>query len=143
MNGTSRRPTAERQPPLTLAANHNSAAKGVGGIQRNSELRMTRQRLHRAICGHGPGHFTADRTSGYTLGAEVPWGQFLFGANYTSVKYESAAGQDLSLGKVAVGVRYGLSKSTFLYASASQATGDLKDYIAQNGVTQAGLRVAF
>jgi hypothetical protein len=40
-------------------------------------------------------------------------------------------------------VRYGLSKTAFLYASASQATGDLKDYIAQEGVTQAGLRVSF
>jgi len=132
---------------LTLAANYNfGIVKVLGGIQRNSELRTTSG--NGAFIGNnlvvtGPVSFTADKTSGYTLGAELPWGQFLFGANYTRVKYESAAGQDLSLGKVAVGVRYGLSKSTFLYASASQATGDLKDYIAQNGVTQAGLRVAF
>lgn len=132
---------------LTLAANYNFGSfKLFGGIQRNSELRTTSGNgafIGSNLVVTGPVSFTADAIKGYTVGAEVPWGRFLFGANYTAVKYESAAGQDLSLGKAAVGVRYGLSKSHFLYASASQATGDLKDYIAQSGVAQAGLRVAF
>ncbi|MEK8033441.1 porin [Ideonella sp. DXS29W] len=132
---------------LTLAANYDfGSVKVLGGVQRNSELRTTSGNgafIGSNLVVTGPVSFTAEQINGYTLGAEVPWGRFLFGANYTGVKYESATGQSLSLGKVALGARYGLSKTTFVYASASQATGDLKDYIAQRSVTQAGLRVSF
>ncbi|MGM9486814.1 porin [Ideonella sp. YS5] len=132
---------------LTLAANYDfGVVKVLGGLQRNSELRTTSGNgafIGSNLVVTGPVSFTADQIKGYTIGAEVPWGRFTFGANYTGVKYEAADGQNLSLGKVAVGVRYGLSKTAFLYASASQATGDLKDYIAQEGVSQAGLRVSF
>jgi len=133
---------------LTMGANYNFGAfKLLAGVQRNRDLAL----------GSGNGAaagvsnltvttattFTAARTDDYTVGVEVPVGNFLLGTNYTAVKYQSATGTSATLGKVAVGARYGLSKSTFLYTSASQATGDLKDYISQNRVLQAGLRTAF
>jgi predicted porin len=132
---------------LTLAANYDfKTFKLYGGIQRNKDLSPASG--NGAFIGNnlvvtGPISFTATEINGYTVGGEVPMGAFLFGANYTTVKYESAAGQDLSLGKFAIGARYGLSKSTFLYTSASRATGDLKDYIAQESVVQAGIRTSF
>jgi general bacterial porin, GBP family len=133
---------------LTVGANYNFGAfKLLAGVQRNRDLALN--------SGNGAAAgvsnltvttattFTAARTDDYTVGVEVPVGNFLLGTNYTSVKYQSATGTSATLGKVAVGARYGLSKNTFLYTSASQATGDLKDYISQNRVVQAGLRTAF
>ena len=38
---------------------------------------------------------------------------------------------------------HGLSKNTFLYAGVSMSTGDLKDFIAEKTVTQAGMRPTF
>jgi GBP family porin len=133
---------------LTVSANYNFGSfKLLGGLQRNSDL----------ATGSGNGAFTggnltvvdangslvASKLNGYTLGAELPMGNILWGANYTTVKYESAAGDSKSLGKLALGARYGFSKNTFAYAGLSVATGDLKDYIAQKTVTQLGLRTAF
>lgn len=133
---------------LTVSANYNFGSfKLLGGLQRNSDL----------ATGSGNGAFTganltvtdaagtlvASKLNGYTLGAELPMGNLLWGANYTAVKYESSTGASKGLGKLALGVRYGFSKNTFGYASFSTATGDLKDYIAQKTVTQVGLRTAF
>lgn len=132
---------------LTLAANYNFGSfKLLGGVQRNRQL----------ATGSGNGAFTganlvvtgdttltADRTDAYTVGVELPHGNFLFGANYSLVTYADAGSHSLNLGKFALGARYGLSKNTFLYAALSQATGDLKDYIAQKSVVQAGMRMAF
>jgi general bacterial porin, GBP family len=38
---------------------------------------------------------------------------------------------------------YTLSKNTFLYSGYSVSTGDLKNYIAEEQVFQAGLRMAW
>jgi predicted porin len=70
-------------------------------------------------------------------------GALTWGINYSGVKYESTGGADATLGKAAIAARYGLSKNTFLYAGVSTATGDLKNYIAENRVVQAGLRMAW
>ncbi|MEK8047546.1 porin [Ideonella margarita] len=132
---------------LTVAANYNFGSfKVLGGIQRNRDLVTTSG--NGAFTGSnltvtGDVTFAMDRTTGSTVGVEVPMGQWLFGANYTTVKYANAAGTSQTLGKAAAGARYGLSKNTFLYAAASVATGDLKDYISQKSVTQVGLRAAF
>lgn len=133
---------------LTLAANYNfGPVKVLGGVQRNRDLATTS--VNGAFTGNnltvtGDSTFAMDRSDGTTIGVEVPITQWvLLGANYTRVKYANAAGQNETLGKVAFGARYALSKNTFLYASVSQATGGLKDYISQKGVTQVGLRTAF
>lgn len=133
---------------LTLGANYNFGSfKLLGGLQRNKDLA--------ANSGNGAfvvtaapvvtttSTFTVTKSSGYTFGAELPVDKFLFGLNYSKVKYESAGSANADLGKVALGARYGLSKNTFLYSSFSVATGDLKDYISQKRVVQAGLRTAF
>jgi GBP family porin len=133
---------------LTLAANYNfGPLKLLGGIQRNDDLTTTAG--NGAFTGanllvtSGAGTFTAAKTDGYTVGVEIPMGAMTWGINYSGVKYESAAGQDATLGKAAFAGRYGLSKSTFLYAGFSVSTGDLKDYITENRVIQAGLRMAW
>lgn len=133
---------------LTLAANYNFGfVKVLGGVQRNRDLITTS--VNGAFTGNnltvtGDTTFVMDRSDGSTIGVEVPvTTQVLLGANYTRVKYANAAGQDSNLGKAAFGARYAFSKNTFLYASMSQATGDLKDYISQKSVTQIGLRTAF
>jgi general bacterial porin, GBP family len=133
---------------LTVGANYNfGPLKLLGGIQRDSELTTTAG--NGAFTGtslavaSGGGSFTASKINGYTLGVEIPVGALTWGINYSGVKYESASGQSATLGKGAVAARYGLSKNTYLYAGASFATGDLKDYISEQRVIQAGLRTAF
>lgn len=133
---------------LTVAGNYNfGVAKLVGGFQRNDKLALGSG--NGAFIGNNllvtsdKGTFAMAETSGYTIGVEVPVGVTTFGANYSSVKYESAAGQSATLGKVAAAARYGLSKTTFLYAGFSMATGDLKEYIAEKRVVQAGVRMAW
>jgi predicted porin len=133
---------------LTLGANYNfGAAKLLGGYQSNKNL--TTVSVNGAASGvsnlivTGPISFTARDSSGYTLGVEVPLGLYLIGANYTAMKYESAAGQSQTMGKAALAARYALSKNSYLYAGASLATGDLKGYISQKRVLQAGMRTAF
>lgn len=133
---------------LTFAANYNfGPVKLLGGVQRNSDLTTTSG--NGAAVGVSNLIVTGDTTltmqdlNGYTLGAEVPAGAFLLGANYTLVNYEAANGDSLDLGKLAFGARYSLSKNTFLYTSASFAAGDLKNYITQERVIQAGIRMAF
>lgn len=90
----------------------------------------------------GPVRFVADELRGYTVGAAVPVQAWTFGANYTWTRY-ARAGQSLDLGRVAAGARYSLSKSTQLYAAASVATGDLKEYLLEKRMLQAGVRMAF
>jgi predicted porin len=133
---------------LTVAANYNfGVLKVLGGIQRNDDLTTTAG--NGAFTGanlsvtSGKGTFTVTKIDGYTVGVEIPVGAMTLGINYSGVKYESAAGQDVTLGKAAFAGRYALSKSTFLYAGFSVSTGDLKEYITENRVVQAGLRMAW
>ena len=133
---------------LTLAANYDfGVVKLVGGFQDNSKL--TTGSGNGAASGvsnlvvTGPATFNMRETRGYTVGVEVPIGLTLLGVNHTLVRYESATGQSQDLGKLALSARYALSKSTFLYAGGSIATGDLKDYISQKTVLQAGMRTSF
>jgi len=133
---------------LTIGANYDfGVVKVLGGIQDNKNLTTTSGNGAASGVSNlivtGATSFTARDTRGYTVGVEVPVGLTLIGANYTVVKYESAAGQSQDLGKLALAARYALSKTTFLYAGASMATGDLKDYISQKTVLQAGMRTAF
>ena len=133
---------------LTVGANYNfGPLKLLGGIQRNEDLTTTAGNGAftggNLIVTRSGGSFTADETNGYTIGVEAPVGAFTLGANYTGVKYENSAGSSATLGKVAAAARYGLSKNTFLYTGISVATGDLKDYISEQRVIQAGLRMAW
>jgi len=132
---------------LTLAANYNfGPVKLLAGIQRNRKLSTASgngafQGSNLTVTGDTT--FTADHTNGSTVGVEVPLGNWLLGANFSQVTYSPVTGSGLKLGKLAAGARYSLSKNTYLYTSASTATGDLKDYISQKSVVQAGLRTAF
>jgi len=133
---------------LTVGANYNfGPVKLLGGIQRNSELTTTAG--NGAFTGatlavtSAAGTFTADKINGYTVGVEIPVGAMTYGVNYSGVKYEGVSGKSATLGKVALAGRYGLSKNTFLYAGVSGSTGDLKDYISEERVVQAGLRMAW
>ena len=139
---------ADTNKSLSVTANHNfGPVKLLGGLQRNRDLATGSG--NGAAVGvsnlvvTGARSFTMDRLDGYTLGVEVPIGLTTLGANYTRMKYANRAGADATLGKAALAARYALSKNTFLYAGASIATGELKEYIAQERVLQAGLRMAF
>ncbi len=134
---------------ITFGANYNfGPVKLLGGVQMNTDLALGSG--NGAFIGNNlivtydaPTTFTADEINGYTLGVQVPVGQLTLGANYTGVKYENAAGRSATLGKAAFMGWYALSKSTFLYSGISFSTGDLADYIAENRVFQAGLRMAW
>jgi GBP family porin len=131
----------------TLGLNYNFGNfKLLGGLQKNSDL--VTGSGNGAFTGSnlsvvGDSTFTATKIDGSTLGVEVPTGDFLFGLNYTKVKYGSATGVSQSLGKVAAGVRYTLSGNAYLYTSLSTANGDLADYVAQQRVFQVGTRLSF
>lgn len=142
---------ASTNKSLTVSANYNFGAfKVLGGLQRNRDL----------ATGSGNGAasgvsnlgvtgptaattFTMDQSNGVTVGVEAPFGATTVGVNYTRVTYKAATGADADLGKLAFGLRHGLSKNTFLYSSLSLATGDLKDHISQKRVVQVGLRSSF
>ncbi|MET0334332.1 MAG: porin [Rhizobacter sp.] len=144
----SRTTGADVNKSLTAAANYNfGPVKLLGGIQMNTDLALgsgngafTGANL---LVTSAAGTFTADEINGYTIGVQVPVDRTTFGVNYTGVKYESATGSNATLGKLAVMGWYALSKNTFLYSGISFSTGDLKDYIAENRVFQAGLRMAW
>jgi general bacterial porin, GBP family len=99
--------------------------------------------LSNLVVTSASGTFNATKLQAATVGASVPFGNFVLGANYTVTEYEAANGTNKDVGKMAVGLRYGLSKNTFLYTAFSSATGDLKNDITQKRVVQAGLRTAF
>jgi GBP family porin len=133
---------------LTVGANYNfGPVKLLGGIQRNADLTTTAGNGAftgaNLIVTSGSGSFTADKINGYTVGVEIPTGPMTWGVNYSGVKYEAPSGASATLGKAALAGRYGLSKNTFLYAGVSFSTGDLKDYITEQRVVQAGLRMAW
>lgn len=133
---------------LTVAANYNfGVLKLLGGIQRNADLATGAGNGSfigaNLIVTSGAGSFTADKINGYTLGVEIPSGPVTWGINYSGVKYEAPSGASATLGKAAFTGRYGLSKNTFLYAGFSVSTGDLKTYITEERVVQAGLRMAW
>jgi general bacterial porin, GBP family len=122
------------------------AVKVMGGAQRNQDLTTSSGAGAAAgvpLVVTGATTFTMAQASGWTLGAEVPFGALSLGLNFTRMAYESATGVSADLGKLALGGRYALSKRTFVYAGLSQATGDLKDYINQERVLQLGVRSAF
>ena len=92
----------------------------------------------------GPTSFTIKDINGITIGGEIPVTNALtLGVNYVKVDYKGTNGGSSDLGKMAFSGRYALSKNTFLYAGAYQATGALKDYISQKTVFQGGVRTSF
>ena len=135
---------------LSVSANYNFGSfKLLGGLQRSTNLTTTSGNGTASGVSNltvtGPdGVFTLKNFNGYTVGVEAPvTAATTLGVNYTVMKYEGTLGQTTNVGKLALAARYGLSKNTFLYAGASFATGDLKDYISEKTVVQAGVRTAF
>ncbi len=133
---------------LSASVNYDFGAfKLMGGVQNNTDLATGSG--NGAAVGvsnltvTGPTTFVANEINGYTFGIEAPIGAWKLGANYTAMTYEGATGASANLGKIGLGAAYNLSKRTLLYTSVSFATGDLKDYISQQTVLQAGLRTSF
>lgn len=137
---------------LNIAANYDfGMARVFGGYQRSKELTP----IGMAYSGvpsfnnivpanAATGAFPLDELKGYIVGVAVPIGATTLGAAYTRVRYSNADNTlGATLGKVAVGATYGLSKLTTLYAAASVANGDLKDSIQEKRAIQLGLRKAF
>lgn len=131
----------------TLGANFDfGLVKVFGGYQTGSDLTTNTGNvgaLSNLTVTSNSGTFNATKMNAYTVGASVPFGSFVLGTNYTLTEFKPASGASKDIGKLAVGLRYGLSKNTFLYTAFSGATGDLKDDISAKQVFQAGLRTAF
>jgi len=85
----------------------------------------------------------ATNSSGYTVGALLPFGPLDLMANYTSARYGNDASGDVTVGRWGVGARYALSKRTSVYSVVAFATGDLKNYTNEEQIYQVGLRHAF
>jgi general bacterial porin, GBP family len=122
--------------------------KFEGGLQRNSDLALGSG--NGAAVGvsnlivTGPTSFTLKDSNGLTVGGEIPLGgATTLGLNYVRMNYSGTNGASTDLGKIALSARYALSKNTFLYSGLYVATGELKDYISQARVVQAGMRTAF
>jgi general bacterial porin, GBP family len=131
---------------LTLAGNYDfSNFKLFGGYQKATDLTTNAGSVTGAtnLLVTGPMSFTANELKVSTLGVSIPWGQWLLGTNFVQTTYQNASGTSATLGKLGLGVRYALSKNTFIYAAVGRATGDLKEYITQSQVVQAGVRMAF
>jgi predicted porin len=120
--------------------------KLLGGLQKNADLAL----------GSGNGAFTGsslvatsttattfNEVNAATIGVAIPWEKYLFGLNYTAAKYEGPVGTDQKLGRAGLGVKYGLTDKVFIYSSVAAATGDMKDYISEKTMVQAGLRFGF
>lgn len=132
---------------FTVGGNYNlGLLKLYAGYQRNRDLTVNPGNtgaLGNLVVTGEEGTFTATDIDGYTVGVEVPMGAWTFGVDYVLSKYEDGADGSQDLGKAALAAKYALSKNTFLYAGGSIATGDLKEFIRQERVLHAGLRMAF
>ncbi|MDM4765056.1 porin [Pelomonas sp. SE-A7] len=134
----------------TLAGQHEAlpGLKLMAALQRNRELTTT---AGNGVAGalsnllvDGPVAFTATGLDGITVGLEQnltgPW---ILGLNHTQVRYLGASGQRASYGKLAVSLVYRFSPRTLSYLGLGHSTGDLRSYVAQQQILQAGLRTAF
>jgi general bacterial porin, GBP family len=147
--GKSRSTGQKNNKSLSASANYNLGfMKLEAGLQRNSDLATGSG--NGAAVGvsnlivTGPTSFTLKGLNGLTLGAEIPVSSAAtLGVNYTRMDYKGTNGGSSNLGKFAFSARYALSKNTFLYSGLSVATGELKEYISQKRVMQAGMRTAF
>lgn len=134
---------------LSVSANYDFGSfKILGGLQRSTDLTTTSGNGTASGVNNltvtGPTTFTLKNFKGYTVGVEAPVASAtVLGVNYTVMNYEGTLGETRNIGKIALAARYGLSKNTFLYGGVSFATGDLKDYISEKTVVQAGVRTAF
>jgi GBP family porin len=128
-------------------------ARLMGNYQKADDLAVTANghtgtQLTQLVVGQGNRTITTTDQDSYSVGAELPWQAFTFGVSYVRVKYEgtpSAAGlpSSYTFGKSVAGVKYDMSKRTFLYFDFSIANGDLKDYIVEDKVVQAGIQHRF
>jgi general bacterial porin, GBP family len=129
------------------AAYNFGSFKLLGGIQQNSDLATGSGNGAASGVSNlvltGPTNLTIKDTSGWTVGAEVPFGLTTLGVNYVRMSYDGTSGASSDLGKLALSARHALSKSTFLYGGVYSATGALKDHISQKRVLQAGVRTSF
>ena len=123
----------------------------MGNYQKVDDMAVTANghtgtQLTQLVVGQGA-RITTTNQDGYLV-APIPWQAFTFGIAYTRIKYEgtpSAAGlpSSYTLGKSVAGVKYDLSRRTFLYADFSFANGDLSDYISQEKQYQMGIQHRF
>ena len=151
--GKNRSTGATTNKSLSASFNYNFGFfKLQAGLQRNSDLATGSgngaavgvSNLVLSTNASGAATFTIKEINGQTIGGEIPVSNALtLGVNYVKMDYKGTNGGSSDLGKLAFSGRYGLSKTTFLYAGVYQATGALKDYISQKRVIQSGIRTLF
>lgn len=118
--------TLQRVTDLTSTTNNGEAAGFTFGLP---------------ATGSSP-RFTATNLDGALLSAEVPVGRVLLGAQYLVSKY-SVPGNSTKLKRLAFGATYALSRTTYLYTGMWLIKGDLKEYVTQSRVFNAGIRTSF
>jgi predicted porin len=129
---------------LTIGAAYNfDVVKVVGGYQRGRHLNANFVGAPTNPAALSDSIVNYQDTSSYTIGVRKDIGAFGLGVNYSKTEFENASGQSRSLGRVAVGGTYSLSKLTRLYAAYGQATGDLKERIIEKRLIEFGINKAF
>lgn len=117
--------------------------KVVGGYQRGKDLTAAAVGAPLNQPSFNDNIISYTDTTAYTLGLRKDIGVVSLGVNYTRTKFENAAGDGQTLGRVGVGAIYHLSKQTRLYAAYGQATGDLKSRVVESRLLQVGINKAF
>jgi GBP family porin len=143
---------------LNLGANYNfNAFKVFGGVQRSTDLTTGSTGIITAPATAAAGGIgsqiatltlpglagPATQLTSYTVGAAVPIGAAIVGANYSRARFENAGGADRTLGRIGVAATYSLSKLTLLYTGVAVHNGDLKNFINEKRIFQVGLKKAF
>lgn len=81
----------------------------------------------------------ASDVNGWLIGARVPFGKADLKVGYASSKIDGAD----SMGKMAIGVDYNLSKRTKVYADYARYTGDAVDGVQQKNAFLVGIQTNF
>jgi predicted porin len=125
------------------AAYDFGVVKLVGGYQRGRDLNANFVGAPTNPAALSDSIVSYRDTQSYTVGLRKDIGAFGLGVNYARTQFENATDQSRSLGRVAVGATYSLSKQTRLFAAYGQATGDLKERIIEKRLIEFGINKAF
>lgn len=141
---------------LTLAGNYNFGGfKILGGYQHAEDLGIDDDGdlsqttglgaagLAVTVADDGIAGATYEDLDAATIGILIPIGNFQIGANYVHTVYDTDDEGEVSIGRVGLGAKYALSKTAYLYATGTIATGDMKEDITQKQWVQLGMGKAF
>lgn len=143
----------ETDRPLSAAVNYTMGALFVGAGVENPEgdgnyLVTLGAKYNMGFATVSAGYSTgtidnagtaAADVNGWLIGARVPFGKADLKVGYASSKIDGAE----SMGKLAIGVDYNLSKRTKVYADYARYSGDAVDGVEQKNAFLVGIQTNF